>query len=429
MGFIKLSAQTVPWATPSVSLNSVPLIINCIPQVEGQTLTEGDYIGIFNDFGRCFGLARWKDTTDFRITVYGSDGTTDGFNAGDNLNLKLWLHNANCILEHISQVESDSPLVFSNAVTNRVNVLNFERISVGYAEPEYCLNEAEIRPVTGHAVADLVFQADNGLNIDAATGSIDPARSAAGDYAIVVNSSMCLTNNNLSITLNDIPRLTNMPDTFICGDALILAAPAGYQSVLWSTGATTREVELTRSDNVWYRITDDKGCSNADTFKVDKIDIERIDYRIVDADCYQKGRLEILDQVISNGRPPYAYKVTNRVDNTVVNNLNELPEGVYMLEIINDNGCVLRYRQTLVVEKDCLTDRPVFSPNEDGLDDRYFISFEGLIRIYDRNGSLKRRLTGPVYFDGKDSNGNPLPMGTYLVVSEKGENITLTIIR
>ena len=48
-GVIDLSAQDVPWLTPSASLNAVPLTINCIPRADGQSLREGDYIGIFNE--------------------------------------------------------------------------------------------------------------------------------------------------------------------------------------------------------------------------------------------------------------------------------------------------------------------------------------------------------------------------------------------
>ena len=232
-----------------------------------------------------------------------------------------------------------------------------------------------------------------------------------------------------SITLKDYPRLKPIPDTVICGMALSLDLPPVYHTVQWSTGDQTRNVVLTESGNVWYEVTNEQMCSNSDTFRVEKMDISSVNYRIRDADCYRQGGIDILGQVIENGRPPYAYKVTNRIDNTVPGDLNNLPEGAYVLEIINDNGCVLRYSQSLVVEKDCLADRPVISPNEDGLDDRYFIRFEGPVRIFDRNGNLRRRLTGPVYFDGNDSNGDPLPMGTYLVVSDGGGNITLTIIR
>ncbi|MBN1158121.1 MAG: hypothetical protein JXA61_01970, partial [Bacteroidales bacterium] len=329
----------------------------------------------------------------------------------------------------ISQVESDNPLIFMNAVTNSINILDYERITVGYPEDEYCLNEENIKPELSHPVENLFFQADMDLAIDPVTGDIDPLRSAPGTYTIALNSDICLTSDRLSLTLNEIPDIVSIPDTFICGDVLNLTVSNGYRSVQWSTDAVGPAVNLTEGGTVWYRVTNDKGCSNSDTFEVEKIAIVNVDYRIRDADCYESGRIDIVDQDIENGRPPYTYKITNLIDRSEVDDLSELPEGVYSLEIINDNGCTLRYPQNLVVRKDCLNDRPVFSPNEDGLDDRYFISFEGPVRIFDRNGNMKRRLTGPVYFDGNDSNGNALPMGTYLIVSDKGENVTLTIIR
>jgi flagellar hook assembly protein FlgD len=35
----------------------------------------------------------------------------------------------------------------------------------------------------------------------------------------------------------------------------------------------------------------------------------------------------------------------------------------------------------------------------------------------------------PAYWDGRDDNGNPLPMGTYLIVVGKKEMINITIIK
>jgi hypothetical protein len=423
-------AQTVPWSTPSVSLNSVALVINCLPRVNDLPLSEGDYIGIFDDSGRCFGLARWKDTTNFRVTVYGSDGNVDGFNNGDNLNFKVWLSSENCILEHVSRIESDNPLIYTNTVTNSVNTLQFERLTVEYPRMEFCLNEDAVKPLFSYP-ADVSFTSSTDLSLESSSGEIDPVRSKPGTYTVALNSDRCLSRSNLSLTLNDVPSITPMPDTVICGTslALSLSTSASYDNIQWSTGSNTAGAVITQPAEVWYTVTNVKGCSNSDTFNVRKIAIKNIRYNIENADCYRQGQLDILDQEIDNGRPPYQYRLTNRIDNVELTDLNTVPEGAYNLEIINNNGCVLRYMTTLIVEKDCLRDKPVFSPNEDGMDDRYFIEFEGPISIYDRNGSLRRKLTGPVYFDGNDSKGNPLPMGTYLVVSESGKNITLTIIR
>jgi len=424
-----LPAQNVPWVTPSVSLVSTPLVIDCIPQVNGVALAEGDYIGLFNDEDMCYGLGRWKDTTAFRIMVYGSDGTTDGFKTGDNINLKLWLKNEDCIIENVTQVDSDSPLVFANSTSNRIRVLNFERASVTFALEEYCLNEAVIKPQQNYDVKDLRFVSSDGLSLDASSGYIDPSGSSPGSYVITLNSKFCLTTKNLSLTLNEFPRIDIMPDTFICGEKLAISIQAQNQQILWSDGSTAQQIELTEPGNIWYRLSNNKGCSNSDTFNIQKMAIARIEYGIEKADCYQKGRLSIHDQEITNGKPPYSYILTNQIDQSEITDLSNVPEGIYNIDVVNSNGCSLRHDNKIIVEKDCLNDVPVFSPNEDGLDDTYFINLEGRIEIFDRNGQLKRKLTGPCYFDGKDSKDHPLPMGVYMVVSEQGNSVVLTIIR
>jgi hypothetical protein len=424
-----LPAQNVPWIAPSVSLISSPIVIDCIPQVNGLALTEGDYIGIFNDEDRCYGLGRWKDTVVFRITVYGSDGITDGFETGENINLKLWLKNEDCILENVAQIDSDSPLIFTNSTSNRIYVLNFERASVSFAFEEYCLNEAVIQPQQNYDVKDLRFLSSPGLSLDAASGYIDPSRSSPGSYTITLNSKFCLTRRNLSLTLNEFPQIEYMPDTFICGDKLAIMVEAQDQQILWSSGSTSQQIELTEPGNIWYKLSNNKGCSNSDTFNVQKMAIARIDFGVEKADCYKKGRLRINDQEITNGKPPYSYILTNQIDQTEITDLSNVPEGIYNIDVVNSNGCSLRHDEKIIIEKDCLNDIPVFSPNDDGLDDTYFINLEGRIEIFDRNGQLKRKLTGPCYFDGKDSNDHSLPMGVYMVVSEQGNSVVLTIIR
>jgi hypothetical protein len=425
-----LSAQVVPWIAPSASLNTVPLIINCLPQVDGQPLAEGDYIGIFNDQDKCFGLARWKDTTNFKITVYGSDGTIDGFNTGEKLNLKIWLRNEGCILEKISLVNAENPLVFSNTVANRINTLNFERLSVSYPKENYCLNEGIILPDFSYTVDNIRFSSGSGINLNASSGVIDPSKSSPGIYAVELNSATCLTHKNVNLILNDFPHPSVIKDTFLCGENPVsISLTDQYSNVQWSTGATSSHVELTDPATVWYRVTNSKGCINADTFVIARTAIKRLEYTVDKADCYRKGRITINNQEIENGRAPYTYKLSSQLENLEFSELNDVPEGIYNIEVINANGCVLHHTQRIILKRDCLNDITVFTPNDDGQDDRYFIDIEGKISIFDRNGTLKRKLLAPCYFDGNDESGHPLPMGVYMVISERGEKVELTIIR
>jgi len=62
----------------------------------------------------------------------------------------------------------------------------------------------------------------------------------------------------------------------------------------------------------------------------------------------------------------------------------------------------------------------VFSPNEDGKDDKTMLMLAGnKIEIYNRNGSLVRTLEGSKVWDGKDYSGTVVPMGYYVAMSKE----------
>ena len=52
-----------------------------------------------------------------------------------------------------------------------------------------------------------------------------------------------------------------------------------------------------------------------------------------------------------------------------------------------------------------------------------------LVKIYDKNGSLVKELDAPAYWDGTNSGGAMLPMGNYVIVTDKGKPVNITIIR
>ena len=60
-------AQDVPWYYPTATNNHSILRFTCVPTVDEQPIHTDDYIGVFDESGNCYGLGRWKDTTDFDI--------------------------------------------------------------------------------------------------------------------------------------------------------------------------------------------------------------------------------------------------------------------------------------------------------------------------------------------------------------------------
>jgi hypothetical protein len=409
------------------------LVIASPPKTNDSSLQTGDYIGVFDSLDNCYGLARWDGTGKASIALMGKATETSvlGFKNGDKIKFKVWISSEDCIIENVSQISADKELVYSNSINNTINSLQFEKTTITYKASEYCINENPISPEINYQPKSLMFTSDSkGLSIDSNSGSIQTSKCQPGTYSITFKTNkICLTQKTATLTINDIPRFEPTPDTLICGEPITVAAPAGYDNINWSTGERSTSIKISEPGTSWFTVTNSKGCNNTDTFTVKKTSLDIFNYQTISADCYNKGKLQITNQVISNGRTPYTYRLKNMIDNSEVSDITNIPEGIYSATIINSNGCELKYYEKIKFEKDCLNDIPVFTPNDDGLDDTYFISLEGNIKIFDRNGKLKRSLTGPVYFDGKDNNEKPLPMGSYLVVAENGKTITLTIVR
>src|SRR4030042_5605851 len=186
-------AQNMPWK-PTITNTSSKLVFNCIPFVNDQPISSNDYIGVFDSIGNFYGLGRWNDTIDYNIDVYGSDGVTDALKAGARLKFKIWLRDEDCIVENLTEISSDTDLVFVTANTNRINIFKFEKTTITYPKQEYCLNAEAIRPVINYKPNYLQFSSNSGLEVDSISGIIHPEKCTPGIYTISLNANRtCLT--------------------------------------------------------------------------------------------------------------------------------------------------------------------------------------------------------------------------------------------
>lgn len=70
-----------------------------------------------------------------------------------------------------------------------------------------------------------------------------------------------------------------------------------------------------------------------------------------------------------------------------------------------------------------------FSPDNDGLNDFYFLPKPGKTNIYNRAGKLVKSITTPAYWDGSSDNGEVLNPGIYILISSENTQETITLIR
>ncbi len=248
-------------------------------------------------------------------------------------------------------------------------------------------------------------------------------------YLVEISNKSCVTKREFNADVLPKPAITPVI-TDLC-DSVIIELNHNGTELEWSNGmANQQKINITNDQVLWARVTNDYGCVNTDTFdiKIRKIAIASLETENVDADCYTGGEINIRSINLINNVGNYLLTVKNLITNEEYPAGDKLREGRYKLSVADERGCSAQWDTELIILKDCLNDNPVFSPNSDGIDDDYYISYQGTVYFYDKYGRLVNKLECPAYWDGTDRSGRKLPLGVYLMVAGS-EVKTITIIR
>ncbi len=126
-------------------------------------------------------------------------------------------------------------------------------------------------------------------------------------------------------------------------DGSLLAIPSGGvppYNYFWSTGDSTNSLDQLSPQNYQVSITDNVGCLLEANFTMVPPPplMADVDFRDPTCDGFESGQVEVLSTV--GGTPDYSYALNdqNFQPSLIFNNL---PEGVYELQIMDANGCVL----------------------------------------------------------------------------------------
>lgn len=140
------------------------------------------------------------------------------------------------------------------------------------------------------------------------------------------------------------------------------------------------------------------------------------------ANCYTNSFLNVKVETDS----PYLVEIRSSTQtlNSNLGYFENLREGTYFLKVIGEN--CFSVLQNPVEIKNIACDQVVISPNNDGSSDAYFFQEPGLLKIYDKNGSLLSKLECPTVWDGR-VNGKILPVGYYIGVLNEQKKIGITL--
>ncbi len=337
-------------------------------------------------------------------------------------------------------MDSSGNIIPANSVPDSYNVI---------LESEYCyypLGDSLIKVIildtttpdvpdtlyycSGTDNSDMPISNYNILGINGDGGDIE-----SGIYQVVpdnYNQNQCVDTAFTYVKVIPEPGFPLITTEELC-DRVVLSLDfdRGYDKILWSDGSGSNSVEVTQSGYVDIEVTDQYGCLSSDSVYVEflPLKIEMLDFTVTDADCWTEGAVQINSLITSKNVPEDQQHLVNVLTATYVSDLNNISEGVYRLEVSDSHDCTDQSEEKIVVKQKCIEDYPVFSPNQDGLEDEYFIPHEGSIKIFNRNGTLLNEFDTPAYWDGTDFSGNQLPMGNYIIVTDNNKPVNITLVR
>lgn len=231
-----------------------------------------------------------------------------------------------------------------------------------------------------------------------------------------VKNSGCFAITSFDLIIESKPVI-DMEDryAFCTGSHLLLAAPSGFNSYLWSTGETTQAIKISQAGNYTLTVSQDPLlCENSKTITVYESEPPVIsEIKIKDWSVNQNS-LTVNTATIGD----YEYSLDGILyqDSPAFYGLKS---GVYTVYVKDKNGCGLATKEIIL-----LMYPKFFTPNGDGINDHWTIQYASYepdmkVYIFDRYGKLITSFNGnSTGWNGK-RNGNNLPATDYWFMVER----------
>ena len=357
-------------------------------------------------------------------------------NNGDKRLITLFPEETTTYIVQLQFEVNGTPYTVSDSIEVKVEMPPFEVVS---SDSSICPNTEVTLTVNALDPDDqerlVQFQWFTGNEADT-TRNIIVTPSQSTSYMVQVTyDNKCQNTDSVRVTVECMEWPVIVGDTLICeGEKATLTATEVNGDVTWSTGEHNLSINVSPTETKEYRVsvTSENGCITDDTITVNvnprptagfapnpqHVFVEDGQGTInfvnlsADADSYNWNfgdRWCIPGENISTDTDPaHIYTHAGHYDVT--------------LTAATEAGCMDSVTTTVIVEVPYFYYIPnAFTPNNDGVNDIFFTSGEGVdmenfeMLIFDRFGQLIFKTQTPFdYWDGKDRKGRNCPMGEYV---------------
>ncbi|HLG34324.1 MAG TPA: gliding motility-associated C-terminal domain-containing protein [Bacteroidia bacterium] len=287
----------------------------------------------------------------------------------------------------------------------------------------YCEGQTIQLTVTNTS-GSITWTGPNNFQSSSVSISIGPAdNSHNGIYTVTTTLNGCSSSSSISIQVFGLPVFSINANSPVCaGNTLVFSAslltgaayqwtgPNNFTSSIWQNNILNSDTSL----NGYYHVSVSiNGCASA----VDSVLLTVIPYPVFDLGndtTFCKGRQIAL-------AAPAGFDLYNWNTGETVRSLIVSVSGTYILTATNNPDCSTSDSVEITVSSCDPVVPNVFTPNNDGYNDEFYITFEGAapidMDIYNRWGELVRQLSGSILkWDGKNNAGRDVPDGVYYYI-------------
>ncbi|MBW1656637.1 T9SS type B sorting domain-containing protein [Flavobacterium quisquiliarum] len=237
-------------------------------------------------------------------------------------------------------------------------------------------------------------------------------------FAAVVSPEYCHSIAKITFSLQEPPTFNLIPDTIVLceNETVLVDAGNGFDSYLWSNGATTSSIVINQPGNYSINATSkygDQFCSSIKNFNV--ILSNRATILKITTQDFNENDNVIEINVSGKGVYEYSLDGTSFQDDSIFRNLSS---GIYAVYVRDKNNCGITTDEVFL-----LMYQKFFTPNGDGFNDTWNIEFASAepgidVSIFDRYGQLIKKLNHANSWDGT-FNGQNLPADDYWFIVKR----------
>jgi gliding motility-associated-like protein len=280
------------------------------------------------------------------------------------------------------------------------------------------------------------FEWRDGANVVGNTQTVTVNPTVTTTYtAVITYQNQCQNTDTVTVQVPILDKPVIVGDTIICeGERSVLTATDAVGTYLWNTGATTQAIIVSPSDTSDFivNVTTDIGCITKDTITVYVHPTPSAGFSPNPPHVYvENGEGPINFVNLSQMAQNYYWNFgdTYSIESENVSEI-ESPIHIYTragkfkvsLLVETEFGCMDSTSQFVVVEVPYFFYAPnAFTPNNDGVNDYFYTSGEGVdpdnfdMCIFNRFGNLIFRSKTPFdYWDGRTADGSLAPAGVYV---------------